>query len=89
MNIDELLKDSAFKNIDKTQIELVKKMCEELQGKNQTEQMMIFMKYSKSISAGKKISKEEQRLMIKVMLNGLPEQEQAAFKNMLTMVGMM
>ena len=86
MNIDELLQNPAFQNIEQNRLDIFKKMYLEMQGKNQMEQMFIFMKYSKNISEGKNISNEQREMMIEVMMNGLSESEQANFKNMLKMI---
>jgi len=86
MNIDEMLKEDVFKNIEPERIEAVLKIIEEVKGKNPTEVMLIIMKYSKVLNSGRKLTKEETDAMMKILYQNLSEEEKEQFKSILKLL---
>lgn len=86
MNIDEMLQDKAFDSIEKERLEAVKKISQEVKGKSAQEVMLIIMKYSKVLSGGKKITKEERDAMVAVIYNSLSKEEQDQFKGVIKII---
>ena len=86
MDIDDMLRKPAFKNLDENRAELLKKIYSEIKGKNKMEQMMLLMSYSKSLSEGEPLQKEEKELMIETFMEGLPLDEKKQFQKVIKMM---
>ena len=86
MNIDELLKDPAFKNIEPERIEAVKNIIQEVKGKTSQEAMMVILKYAKPLRAGRKITKEESSAMLNLVYESLSEGEREQFKGIIKLI---
>lgn len=82
-DIDEMLKNPAFKSLDAEKTALIKQAYAEIQGKTPMEAVSVIMKYSRSFSSGNQISKEDRDLMIAVMLESLPQNQKEQFKKLL------
>jgi len=86
MNIDEMLKNEVFKDLEQERIDAVKKIVEEVRGKSANEAMMIILKYSKVLNSGRKISKEEKEAMMEVVYGSLGSAEKEQFKGIIKFV---
>ena len=86
MDIEKMLEDEAFKNIEPERLEAVKKIADEVKGKNTHEVMLIILKHSKVLSSGKKISPEERDAMVGVIYSSLTPQEQEQFKGVIKVI---
>lgn len=89
MDIDDILQKPAFKNLDETRVQLLRKIHSEMQGKSKMEQMMLLMNHSKSLSEGKPLQKEEKELMIEAFMEGLPLEEKNQFRKVMKMMDLM
>lgn len=86
MNIDEMLNNEAFANMEPSRLEAVKKISREVKGKSVQEVMMILIKYNKALSNGRKITKEERDAMVKVIYDSLSPEEQEQFKSVIKII---
>jgi hypothetical protein len=86
MNLDEMLDNEVFYNIEPERIDAVKKIVEEVRGKSVPEVMMVLMKHSKTLNAGRKITKEERDAMVEIIYKNLSEEEQDQFKSIIKVI---
>jgi|GEM_PF-2145499 len=89
MDIENLLKDDIFKNIEPERIEALKSFLQESQGKSMQESMMLMMKYNKVLNTGRKISKSERDAILEVLIQNVSEDEKSQFRGMIKMIEMM
>ena len=86
VNFDEVLKKSAFDNLEPERKAFFKKLAEDIQGKNTMEVMSIIMMHMKNMPKGRELTKDEQEAMIEAALTSLPDDEQAKLKKIFFML---
>jgi len=86
MDLDVMFNDSIFDSIEMERLEAIKKISEEVKGKNATEVMMIILKYNKVLQTGRKITKNERDAMIEVIFNSLSDEEQNQFRSVIQVI---
>jgi hypothetical protein len=86
MNVDHLLNNKAFENIEQERLEAIKSIVQEVKGKTSQEAMFIIMKYARPLRSGRKITKEEGDAMMSVIYEGLTPEEQEQFKGIIQVI---
>lgn len=89
MDFNKIIEDDAFKNIEPERLEAIISLAKETEGKSMQEVMMIMMKYSKILNAGRKLSKSETDAMLNALFKNINEDERDKFKNIIKLVEMM
>ena len=86
MNLDTILQDSAFSDIEADRLDAIRAIVTEVQGKTSYEALLIISKYGKILSKGREITPAEKNAMISIIYNSLPPHEQDKFKGVLKLI---
>lgn len=86
LNLDNLFKEEAFKNIDKEQLEMFKKFIKSIEGKNINECFLEIVDFFNSIPKSKELSPDEKLAITKCIMSCLNKNEQEKFLSMLEII---
>lgn len=82
-NMDDILKDEAFKNLTDENKKLLNDFLRDISGKSPMESVNIIMEYNKKMPEN--ISKEQKEAMVKALLTKMPQQKQQQFLSLYNM----
>ena len=86
MNLDNILRNNAFENIEPDRLDAIRSIVEEVRGKNSYEALLVISKYGKALSKGREITPAEKDAMISVIYSSLSPSEQESFKGVLKLI---
>ena len=86
MNLDTILSNNAFDNIEPDRLDAIRCIVEEVRGKSSYEALMIISKYGKALSRGREVTPAEKDAMISVIYSSLSPKEQESFKGVLKLI---
>lgn len=86
MNIDKILSNNAFDNIEPERLDAIRGIVEEVRGKSSYEALMIITKYGKALSKGREVTPAEKDAMISVIYSSLSPSDQESFKGVLKLI---
>jgi len=86
--IDEILQKDAFRNMDPSVKEGLRKLTAQTQGKSTAECVPLLLQFFNQLPKGKSLSSAEQQAMIEAVLESLPDNEKAKFQNLVKMAQM-
>lgn len=88
MDFDKLMENDAFKNIDAERVQMLKKISEEIKGKNAQQVLSVLSSYKSFFSGANKITDSEKKLMISVILEQLSDEEKEKFNKIMKMMNL-
>jgi len=88
MNVDEILRNPAFSDLEPARVDALRGLMVRLQGKSTTETMAMVMDFMQRAPKGRDLTRAEQNAMAEAILSGLPEDDKNRFKSMLKILGM-
>lgn len=89
LDFETIVSDDAFRNIEPERIETFRQLMKKLEGKSLNQSMEIIMSFSKTVKEGRPITNEEQKAMLAVIMNSLPENDKQKLESILRMMDMM
>lgn len=87
VNIDNLFRQDIFKDVDKDLIKMIKKLSKNIEGKETLEALYIVKNFIKTTPDLKKLTKQQEVVLINEILRELPEEDQYKIKGMLKLLG--
>lgn len=89
VNIDSLFQKEAFRRVDPERRQLFQEFASQLEGKNPTEIVSLYMQYSQRLPKDKPLSKAEQDAIVETVFESLPDTERQKLSAVLKMMEMM
>lgn len=89
VNIDSLFQKDAFRTLDPERRQLFKEFALQLDGKNPTEIIGLYMQYSQRMPKDNPLTKAEQDAIVQAIFEGLPDGDRQKLSGVLKMMEMM
>lgn len=89
VNLDSLFQKEAFRKIDPERKQLFREFASQLDGKNPTEIIGLYMQYSQRMPADNPLGKAEQDAIVEAIFESLPDSDRQKLSGVLKMMEMM
>jgi len=86
VDLEAMFKKEAFRNLEPEKVEVFRKFATQLDGKSGPEILSLYMKFSKELSRGRPMTRDEKTAIIEAIGESLPRAEQPKFRNIVKML---
>ena len=86
VDLDALFQKEAFRRLEPEKVNVFREFAAQLDGKSGPEILSLYMKFSKELSKGRPMTRDEKTAVIEAIGESLPRAEQPKFRNIVKML---